>query len=237
MSSFSFVFSLALLALVADRAMAQSFNQKVTLYSGTDCKGSFLTFTEQYADDLRKNGWDDFAYSARLTGVWNFYDLINYNGNSNALMEYAFGPNEFCINFNNLRARVTSLRFAGSPNDYRANTLTLYQGTYFQGTEEYIIASVNSIQVQKHSSLIITGQSPWTLFDQENLRGNAICVYPPDNNYTPALIFDLDNINVPHDKIRSVARGCIGKKIVRAPVATRGVSSDPSLGQHGSNWL
>jgi hypothetical protein len=226
MASFSFLLSLALVTLVVDQSFAQSYDQRVTLYSGSDCTGSFLTISAQYANDLTTNGWNNFAYSARLTGVWNFYDLVNFNANNNAVMEYAFGPNQFCINFNNLRARVTSLRFSGSPNDYRSNTLTLYKGTYFQDQEEYYIANQANVVLQQHASLVITGSSAWTLYDQPSYRGNAICVYPPDNRYTPALVFDLTSIDVPHNKIRSVAIGCYGKKIVRPSVATRGASLD-----------
>lgn len=128
-------------------------------------------------------------------------------------MEYVFGRDNYCVNLRTLAGRVSSIRYAGAPKDYRTDSLTLYQHDYFQGQEEYITSEVpNLTLVGNHQSIIITGNSPWTVFDRPNYQGNSICLKVPDTDYTPSFISDLQNVDpsIPHGSIRSVRKGCVG---------------------------
>ncbi|KAF2348302.1 hypothetical protein FHG87_020943, partial [Trinorchestia longiramus] len=63
-------------------------------------------------------------------------------------------------------AQASSLRYAGSPYGLDDNYYNLYEGEYFQGTE--LRGNVDKTDLgdldQKVSSLIITGQSEWTIY-------------------------------------------------------------------------
>lgn len=203
--------------LMVNGCSAQATNQQAKLYSGRDGAGQFITLTEQYAPDLRNQLFDNTANSACVTGVWLFYDNANYNP-ARGTMEYVFGPNNYCINFSNLGGRLTAAKFSGWPKDYKANTLTLYQGDYFQGAEEYTHVDLPNLNLDRAAaSLIVTGLSPWTVYALPNYGGDKVCVYPPNsNNYTPAFVYDLNRINIPINSIRSVRLGCQGKKKVEA---------------------
>jgi len=144
-------------------------------------------------------------------------------------MEYVFGPNNFCVNYNNIGGLVTSVRFAGSPRDYRADTFTLYQDDYFQSKEEYTITDLPVVDmIGNHKSIIITGASPWTVYDRTYYAGNAICLYPPEStNYQPALIVDTLDVSIPHGSIQSVRKGCFGKKVVAATATTGSTRMSP----------
>jgi hypothetical protein len=110
---------------------------------------------------------------------------------------------------------VSSARFAGSPQDYRTPTFTIYEQDYYQGEEEYTYTDISNLNLNgRHKSIIITGTSSWTIYDQPNFAGNSLCLSPePSNTFAPLLIPDLDRFNtpVPHGSIQSVRKGCLDK--------------------------
>ena len=135
---------------------------------------------------------------------------MNYNSGAKGGQEFVFGPNNFCVDLKATAGKTSSVRYAGSPNDYRADTLTFYEGTYFQGYEEYTFQDLSQLQ-RGPSSLIITGLSPWTVYDQNNFNGESVCIYPPkSDNFTPAFVTDLKTIGIPYNTIHSARKGCWG---------------------------
>merc|ERR1711942_615672 len=66
----------------------------------------------------------------------------------------------------------------------QADTLTVYEGEYFTGNEFYCTSdcgNLGNLDLDA-SSMIITGTSPWTVYDGQNYSGNAICVYPNETD-------------------------------------------------------
>jgi len=205
-------------------------NQQATLYTGSNGNGQTLTLIENYQPNLQQQGWNNNAYSTCVVGAWLYYDYENYNQNTGGLMEWVFGPGQKCVNFNNLQGAVSSVRFAGSPKDWRTSTFTLYARDYFMGAEEYIYQDQPSIALQDHRSLIVTGNTGYTVYDQTNYQGNSICIFPQDAaNYTPAFVYDLSNISIPYGAIRSVRKGCYGKKVVRPKSEISGKSTQQAV--------
>jgi len=129
-------------------------------------------------------------------------------------MEYVFGVNQYCRNLNSLGGKLTSVRFAGDKSDYRLNTLTIYKEEFFQDQEEFTNGDLANVNLKQHKSLIVTGTSSWTLYDQPWYGGNAICVYPePSATFKPLLAYNIDNqLKVPFNSIRSIRLGCNGVK-------------------------
>ena len=142
-------------------------------------------------------------------------------------MEYIFQPSYVCTDFNGLGGAVSSVRYVGSAQDYTSDTITFYEGTYFQGAEEYTftdLPNLNLFGVQ--SSLVITGKSGWTLYDRPDFQGQAVCVFPPpSNNFKPSFVTNTEELTVPvpHGTIASVRKGCFtGRKASSAENAVSG---------------
>jgi len=228
------IITFAVVVLVSGTS-GQGYNQKSCLYSGREGAGEYLCLNEAYVAHLQNNGFDNRAYSFCANGIYLYYDYPNFNAGVNANMEYVFGPNNYCGNFQNIAGRVSSMRFAGDPKNYRTDSLTLYVGTYFQGEEEYLLRDASNLNLDlQASSLIVTGVTGWTLYDKPSFQGNALCVYPPktDVEGTPALINDSNSIGVPNRTIRSVRKGCYGKRRVFAEVPNaRGFLNQTSDGR------
>lgn len=128
-------------------------------------------------------------------------------------MEYVFGRNNYCVNIKTIAGSITSVRYAGAPKDYKTDSFTLYKYDYFQGDEEYTSTALPNIRLTgAHQSILITGNSDWTVFDRPNYQGNEICLRVPEpGTSTPAFLSDLANLDpsIPHGSIRSLRKGCI----------------------------
>lgn len=146
---------------------------------------------------------------------WLFYQDARYNTEYPRGVEYVFGRDNYCANIRTIAGTISSVRFAGAPRDYREDTFTLYAGDWFQGDEEYTFVELPNINLRdNHKSIIITGNSHWTVFDVPNYQGNSICLQVPEpGNSTPSFLSDLEQLDpvIPHGSIRSVRKGCMGK--------------------------
>jgi len=185
---------------------------RVIMYEGKNQVGQYLAFPQTYIPDLRIHNFDNRANSACVTGLWIFY--VNPLFNSGALggVEYMFGPanKPYCNNFITVGGYISSTRFVGSPLDYTADTFTLYEEDYYQGNEEYAYADLPSLALAgSHKSIIITGRSPWTVYDQAQFEGRSMCLRPTSSpNVEPYLISDTNTISIPYGSIRSIRKGC-----------------------------
>ncbi|KAF2357853.1 hypothetical protein FHG87_011393, partial [Trinorchestia longiramus] len=101
----------------------------------------------------------------------------------------------------------------------------MYEYTSFRGNEFRGNANVDYLGDldAAASSLIIIGQSAWTFYSDIEQTGAAVCVYPSTQlvgedgtfmNY--AYYCRLSEIGLPDNSIRSVARGCLSDRVVRA---------------------
>jgi len=186
-------------------------NQRAVLYDQYNGNGDYIVISERYVENLDDEGFDDRTRSVCVTGIWLFYQNNGFNTQGVSGVEYVFGQN-YCITLPILAGRVSSIRYAGNSKDYRTDSLTLYQFEYFQGQEEYTLSQLPDLNlIGNHQSIIITGNSYWTLYDRPNYSGSAICLKVPDpGSSIPSFISDLQSANpaIPHGSIRSVRKGC-----------------------------
>jgi len=201
------------------------FNPRALIFDRLGCSGAYVSIpTQAYTPDLATIGFDNRAHSVSLRGTWLFYDNKNFNINGNAAMEYIFEGAETCVDFHGLAGYVSSIKFVGKTEDYRQDTITFYETTYFQANEEYVEHDIPNLSLMgRISSLIVTGSSPWTIYDKTNFRGNAICLQPESSPYyEPAFVPDTINLEptVPHGTIASVRKGCYTTKIAKIAVST-----------------
>jgi hypothetical protein len=103
--------------------------------------------------------------------------------------------------------KPNSARFVGSGTNYKADTLTLYEGINFTGEEEYVGSSIENLRFRRHRSLIITGREAWTVYNQAEYRGQGKCIYPGDGKtHTPRFLRDMEAEGI--GKVRSARKGC-----------------------------
>lgn len=147
---------------------------------------------------------------------WIFYQDPNFNPKGEHRVEPIFGRDKFCVNFHTISGTISSARYAGAPGDYRIDSLTIYEYENFQGREEYTFKHSANLELLagSHKSIIITGNSNWTVFDEPNFQGNSVCLQVPEqNNFAPLIIRDIQkssklNGYVKYGSIQSVRIGC-----------------------------
>ena len=62
-------------------------------------------------------------------------------------------------------------------------------------------------------SMIITGCSPWTLYEFSNFQGQSACWYPADtSNCYPSFFRDKNKMNGWAGQVSSVRHGCFSAK-------------------------
>ena len=80
-------------------------------------------------------------------------------------MEYGYGD-DYCMNFREqLDDKVSSGKFAGPVNDWKSDSVTLYQYDFYQGKEMFTASDAEAFQAFAPRSGIVTGTSKFTLFE------------------------------------------------------------------------
>ncbi|KAK7083806.1 hypothetical protein SK128_010488 [Halocaridina rubra] len=194
--------------------------QEVTLYSSTGCTGSSV-YINGDVPDLAAVGFNDIANSALKNGIWIFYENGNYNAVGGQTL--LFWSINYCSDFDpEERNMVSSLRYAGKQDSLNGETFSLYEGYFFTGQEYW--SDTDNADLgdfnDRATSLMITGQSPWTIYSDNGFGGMPLCFYP--DTYIEAgferidLGYFADLAMYGFDKaVSSVAKGCFGKNIVR----------------------
>lgn len=111
--------------------------------------------------------------------------------------------------------RASSAKYVGSTDGYKYDTFNLYQGEYFAGDETFLNNDISQLPAnadnQRHSA-IVTGCTPWTIYEYDNFEGNSYCLYPADtNNCYPGFFPSGSDLGGLSGKISSVRRGCFSK--------------------------
>ncbi|XP_018019796.1 uncharacterized protein LOC108676254 [Hyalella azteca] len=124
--------------------------------------------------DLGVLGLDNVIKRVCVTGYWILYSEISYDNEAN----YIRGVN-YCYTLST-SASISSLRYAGSPYGMDDVYFNLYESSFFEGNE--FKGNTNTETVveldMKVSSLIVSGQSPWTFFTGLKFTGQSACVHP-----------------------------------------------------------
>ncbi|XP_064083886.1 uncharacterized protein LOC135199660, partial [Macrobrachium nipponense] len=219
-------------ALVAGAALSkpQGTSNALTIFTRVfslpNSMGNYLD-VYQYIPDLFNTGLDNDIESVHQTGMWIYYENPNYNVESGGEVYFVHGvdlslnfPNQYC----NL---VTSMRYAGNKDVPNADTWTLYEGEFFSGLEFYGESDAASLDYLdlKASSMVLTGESPWTIYSGQSYSGDSRCVYPDtDHDIGPfgdrldfGIYTTMSAVGVPDNTIRSVKKGCWASKVATPP--------------------
>ncbi|CAG0896828.1 unnamed protein product [Cyprideis torosa] len=140
------------------------------------------TIINEHIPDLARINWDNYIQSVCAWGVWLFFEDPNYNGNTwdSARVEWVFGEGH-CTNLATefVRGRVRSLKYVGDIEDWFRDTITFFQHKLFMGTEYYEVTDVADTRVwSRPKSLIITGDSSWSLYERVYFGGFCVCIEP-----------------------------------------------------------
>jgi len=184
-----------------------------------DCydQSGYRFHATDYAPSLRAYNWDNRITSCCFTGIWMLYDEEDYNEYStNAATWWAHGINN-CIDVpQQFRNAASSLRFTGAPDDFLYDTLNLYFSDFFIGDEEFMYTDMPLLNYDNRAmSLIVTGCTPWTLYQYDHFEGDAMCVFPSSStDCTPGYYTTSQALSTLAGQVSSARKGCLAKKKV-----------------------
>ena len=180
--------------------------QHLKCYTKAGGEGQAKVFTDAHSDLANYTPWDDSISSCCGTGTWILHADKKYNNHyQDTAAVYKIYGHKICVNIpEELDNQVSSLRYAGSKADWCFPSLNLYYGPSFSGVDYawYFkdMSNLGSVAVQ---SLVVNGDSAWTLYQAENYLGMSVCVLP---NSTGAC---LPNFYTDTFVIGSIKKGCL----------------------------
>jgi len=205
--------------LATSRPLTKSSLKTLVSTQSADCYdynnggGARLRATD-YIPALKNYNFDNKIGSCCLTGIWILYAEEDYNGYSAGSSNWwAYGDN-FCTDvpaqFDN---QASSMRFTGAPDDWKYDTLNLYFNDFFIGDEEFTYNDMPQLNYDNRAkSLIVTGCSPWTVYQYDNYKGDAMCVFPSSSsNCTPGFYPSSQSLSTLAGQISSARKGCYAR--------------------------
>ncbi|XP_068227212.1 uncharacterized protein [Palaemon carinicauda] len=217
-------------ALVIGVALSKPTSSNLAIFTRVfslpNSMGSYLDIYN-YIPDLYNTGMDNEIESVSQNGMWIYYENSNYNIGSGGEVYFVHGV-EINVNFPNQYCNmVTSMRYVGNKDIPNADTWTLFEGEYYTGMEFYgekDAANLEYLDLQG-SSLVLTGQSPWTIYSGQSYTGDSRCVYPnTDHDVGPhgdvldfGIYSTMSAVGVPDNTIRSIRKGCWSKEVASPP--------------------
>lgn len=102
----------------------------------------------------------------------------------------------------------SSFRFAGSPKDIHASTLSTYEGTGYTGNVTMYSEDQPNLQAEYFGSLIVTGGSPITLFSRENFGGFRTCINSPQNGVGGGIREARKTLGLLPEDVKSIRFSC-----------------------------
>ncbi|CAL4192645.1 unnamed protein product, partial [Meganyctiphanes norvegica] len=109
--------------------------------------------------------------------------------------------------------QASSVRYAGTGN-LDDETITIYHSPEYAGgeimfiREEPFFGDYNN----EASSMIITGETPWTVYSDPGYHGDSVCLQPwPIGNGQWFGAWNNRDIGMPNNEISSVQKGCFEK--------------------------
>merc|ERR1719495_2890748 len=157
------------------------------LWTQTGGTGASITIQE-YTHDLSDIGFDDLTQSVCGQGFWLLYGYYNYNDYhwQGVWTEIFAAASHTCHDLPVTRhGDASSVRFAGT-GDFN----------------------------NQASSLLVTGQSPWTVYEH-SYSGAAICLEPWEVNGAYYGAWNVWDIGMPNNVISSIRKGCFSEKTLK----------------------
>ncbi|XP_065577496.1 gamma-crystallin-2-like [Artemia franciscana] len=195
---------LLVFSLVGQKAQ---ISHSIILYEGTQGWGDSLKI-ENYVNDLNSVGFNNKASSLCVEdGIWILYDAPSYNMYSDLPSGYFWGE-DYCTDLaHDLRQKVSSLRYVGSPFGYKVDGVHLYGRPWFGGTEIFLTGEARISFLVK--SLVVTGKSVWTLYEKQDFSGYHVCVAPSNSSSGyPGFYTKEADFGFAGRKIRSIQKDC-----------------------------
>ena len=190
--------------------------QTMDCYDYNNSGGTRMRATD-YIPALRTYNFDNKIGSCCLTGMWILYGEEDYNGYSTGSANWwAYGDN-FCTDMpSQFDNQASSVRFTGAPDDWNYDTLNIYFNDFFIGDEEFTYDDKTQLNYDNRAmSVIVTGCSPWTLYESDHYSGSAMCVFPSSSSAcTPGLYPTSDSLSNLAGKVSSARKGCYAKRKV-----------------------
>ena len=185
-------------------------NQYTDLYDYTNQGGTRLRLTD-YAPTLTGNNFDNRVSSLCVTGVWLLYADQNYNVNNIGASNYWLFGDNYCTNVpSQFSDKASSVRFTGAPDAWKADTLNIYVNDYFIGAEEYTYGDITEFKNNDRTrSIVVTGCSPWTLYEHSYYKGLCKCVYPASSSSCePGFYTKESDLGYLARTVSSARKGC-----------------------------
>lgn len=213
----SLVVSVAKNLMIPDSGLKTS-SHKLSCYDTDDDDEIDIKAT----DYMPEVGIDKNISYCKVSGMWILYDEDNYNGSASFWM---YGYNNMVTIPTEFENKVSSLRFPGAPDDWKATSLNIYNQENFMGEEEFTYEDISNFTIEA-KSIIVTGCKPWTVYMESNYQGESKCIYPSDIKMcTPGLFPSVSSLKDVAGKIFSARRGCQGGEQMRNKI---GAISCPS---------
>ena len=197
-------------------SQARGSTQSADCYDYNNSGGNRIRATD-YIPALRTVNFDNKMGSICLTGIWILYAEEDFNGYSTGSANWwGFGDNMCSDLPTQLDNKVSSIRFTGAPDDWKYDTINIYFNDFFIGDEEFTYTDMTQVNYNNRAkSVIVTGCSPWTLYQYDNYQGDAMCVFPSSSSAcTPGLYPTSQSLSSLAQMVSSVRKGCYARSKV-----------------------
>merc|ERR1711971_351208 len=169
--------------------------------------------------ELWKQGFDNKIESCCFDGFWILYGGDSFN-NATSIQEswWGFGSS-YCTDVpTQFRNRASSLRYVGFSHDWVGDSLNLYTRENYGGMTRVTTEDEGRIDFQPGfdtaaQSAIVTGCTPWTLYEYDYYLGNSICL-PAGQMATdtgscePAFYNSNSSLGLLAGEVSSMKKGC-----------------------------
>jgi len=197
----------------AELQRKSGMDQYLYCYDGPNCAGIIIQINTDPVYDLGASPYyfDNRIVSCLYNGIYILYDGRNFNQDNlnGAVYAEAYGDNN-CVNMGNFANRATSVRLTGVPNGWQFDSFNVYEGELYNGQEQWAFDDAPGFTFDNFGkSMIITGCTPWTLYEYPNYGGQSACWYPADTqNCYPGFFRDQNAMKGWANQISSVRHGC-----------------------------
>eukprot|EP00095_Tigriopus_kingsejongensis_P009637 maker-scaffold94_size379870-snap-gene-2.32 protein:Tk09637 transcript:maker-scaffold94_size379870-snap-gene-2.32-mRNA-1 annotation:"gamma-crystallin a" len=185
-------------------------NQYIDCYDFPGYEGIGFRVSD-YETNLAESDFDNMASSCCFNGIWILYDLPDYNANNLEAVVFNGWGEGYCTDFPaDFDNRASSIRFAGAPDGYKYDTINFYEGKNFMGLEQFFYDDAPQFNYDNLGrSVIVTGCSPWTIYQYDNYQGYSACLYPSDTeNCYPSFFPEPSDLGFLSDQVSSAKKGC-----------------------------
>jgi len=177
--------------------------------------------TNDVVAELWKQSFDNKIESCCFDGFWILYGGDSFN-NATSIQEswWGFGSS-YCTDVpTQFRNGASSLRYVGLSQDWVGDSLNLYTRENYGGMTRVTTQDEGIINFQPGfdnaaQSAIVTGCTPWTLYEYDYYLGNSICLPAGSGQMTthmgscePAFYSSNSSFGLLAGQVSSMRKGC-----------------------------